>query len=332
MKTSVLSVLSVLSIAAAVAGQNNYTVQFEKNIPYGVFAWSQSERVRKGIGQESRFGDYNNAGSLADDANVNRDVNKEAEARKTSFWQAYDEKGWYIYIEAEEPLIDDLLDNVIDPKSTARKELYEIYFTPGLERVPYYQILTTPFAGSPHFVDWGMPSKNYRSLKDFAKVESLPLKGGFGTFVFIPWEALYEFLPLDGAEWRFTIIRWMPFGKAGGVTWGGQVHETGRFGIVRFAKPTAEQKAALERRMLRYGWFKFQADSKELAKHWNDPKIGDPEFYEKQVRPAAERIFSAAPSPREISGGMAMLKNLMEFPYTVSSLREQYLLDKQFDF
>lgn len=325
------------------AEQKTYSCKFEQNIPNGVVAWSQSERVRKGIGKESRFSPYEKgtAAALATDALVDRggEADQKSEPRETAFWQAYDEKGWSIYIESKEPLVKDLLNQLIDPRSPGYKESYELFFAPGLKDVPYYQIFINPYQNKATFYDWGMPYANYRSLKEDARVESLPLEHGIGTFVFIPWHLLYERAPLDGGEWRFTLIRWMPFSKAGGVTWGGKVHETGQFGLVRLEKPAGAQREAIERRLLQYAWFKFQALSDRLREYWSDPYIGDPAFYEQSLAPEIKRLTEAGGewggdprqwTPRQIEEGMAQLKAYMEFDYRVSTLRSAYLREQRF--
>lgn len=326
------------------AEPNTITCKYEENIPYGVAAWSQSERVRKGIGKEARFAPYvkGTAVELANDALVERggEADEKSDPRETAFWQAYDDKGWYLYIESKEPLVKDLLNRIIDPLSPGRKEAYEVFFAPGKKDVPYYQIFITPYTDKTVFYDWGVSSADYRSLKEDARVESLPLANGVGTFVFIPWHLLYERVPLDGDEWRFTVIRWMPFGKAGGVTWGGRVHETGKFGLVEFEKPTKAQREAIERRLLQYAWYKFQATSGQIRTYvgWNDEFVGDPEFHEKVLVPEIARLKTLGEkwgdpekwTAQQIAEGMVHLKDFMEFDYKVSALRAKYLEDKLF--
>lgn len=326
------------------AEENIYTCRFEENPPYGVTAWSQSERVHKGIGKETRFGPYQKgtAADLANDALVERggEADNKSDPRETAFWQAYDEKGWYLYIESKEPLVQDLRNRLLDPLSPGRKESYEVFFTPGLKDVPYYQIFINPYIDKTTFYDWGIPHADYRSLKEDARVESLPLADGVGTFVFIPWHLLYERAPLDGGDWRFTVIRWMPFGSAGGVTWGGRVHETGQFGRVHFEKPSKAQREAMERRLLQYAWFKFQATSGQLRDYvgWDDEHIGDPEFYQNVLAPEIARLNTigekwgdpAQWTPGQVKEGMAHLKDFMEFDYRVSALRTRYLDDRLF--
>lgn len=329
--------------ADEIKGKKVYECPYIANPPNGVLAWSQSEFFKNPKNRESRFVDYDSkaAEGLILDATTERDVTKDAAAaeRATTFAMAYNEKGWYIYIEGEEPLLAKLLDMLVDPKSPAQSEGFEIFFTPGMHDVPYYQIMTRTFKNAePSFVDWGMTHRHYRSLKPYAKVESLPLENRAGTFVFIPWESLYEWMPLSGEYWRFSIIRWMPFGKAGGVTWGGKVHDTGNFGLVHFQPAPAEVKTAAEKRLLRYAWFKFLAESRTQTAFWSDPKIGDLDFYEQVFKPEVDALTAGgealgdpdAWTAETVEKGRRFLNDWMEFKYKVSELRSDYLLDKLF--
>lgn len=346
----ILAILCVLIAVAGAkaatdetAGKKIYECPYVADPPNGATAWAQSERFRNPKNVESRFVDYNSdaAKGLVLDATAERDVTKEkgAAARATSFSMAYNDKGWYIYIEGEEPLIGSLLDSIVDPKSPGRSEGYEVFFTPGMHGVPYYQIMTKTFANEdPAFVDWGMSHRHYRSLKPYAKVESVPLEKGSGTFIFIPWESLYEWVPVSGDYWRFTIIRWMPFGKAGGVTWSGQVHDTGNFGLIHFQPPTAAQKLAIETRILRAAWFTYLAKSKALAAFWSDTKLGDQGFFEQVLKPEIDRNTAAgqalgdpsAWTAESLDKARALMGDWMEFNYKVSELRTAYLVDKRF--
>jgi len=328
---------------AEVKGKKVYECPYVVNPPYGVVAWSQSELFKDPKNRESRFVDYKSdaAQGLVLDATTERDVTKDenAQTRATTFAMAYNEKGWYIYIEGDEPLLGKLLDTIVDPKSPAQSEGYEIFFTPGMQGVPYYQIMTKTFKNEdPTFVDWGMPHRHYRSLGSFAKVETLPLEKGAGTFVFLPWESLYEWIPAAGDYWRFSIIRWMPFGKAGGVTWGGKVHDTGNFGLVHFQPASADQKAAIEKRLLRIAWFKYLAESKAQVAFWSDPKIGDLEFYDQVLKPEVEKYTAASEAlgdpdswtAKSIEKGRQVMADWMEFKFKAGELRTDYLINKRF--
>ncbi len=313
---------------------------FIDNAPQGVFAWEQSDLVR--TPGNSRFVDYasGSAETLVLDATVERSVSRDAEAnpRRTTVWTVWNERGWYIYIRAEEPLVQNLLDTLVDPKSPGRSEMYEVFFTPGLHEVPYYQMMIYPYVEKVSHVDWGMPHRNYRSLSSYVKVESQPLKVGVGTFIFVPWEALYERLPLEGATWRLSVIRWMPFAKAGGVTMGGQVHETGRFCLLEFQPPTPEQKLRARQRLLRSAWFSFQAEAKAAETSWSDAKVGDPLFFENVLEPEIEkqRAFglNLGEDPYQwkadtLPDVTATASEWFEFRYKISELRTAYLLDKR---
>jgi hypothetical protein len=340
-----LLVITLVQIAHTdeTTNKKTYEVRFVEKAPYGVTVWAQSNIVKDAKSKETRFVDYNSdaAKGLALDATAERDTEKSATAatRETAFYSVYDDKGWYLYIRAQEPLVQEILDNVLDMRSPARREAYEIFFVPGLHNAPYYQIFSYSFTGVTNFYDWGVPHRHYRSLKEYAKVETLPLEDGFGTFVFIPWEALYDYLPLNGEYWRFSIIRWMPFGKAGGVTWGGHVHDTGNFGLLHFEKPTAAQQTAIEKRMLRVAWFKFLATSKAAATFWSDEKIGDPEFYNGVLKPVIDEYAALGESlgkpdawnAATLSKAAAVRDDWMEFDYKVSELREEYLLKKSLE-
>jgi len=328
---------------AGVEGSKVIECPYLPGAPYGVLGWSQSGRLKDPKTSDSRFVDYNSeaARNLILDATTERDVTRDeqAKARTTTFSTAYDERGWFIYVEAEEPLLQPLLDSLADPKSPALGEGYEIFFAPGLHNVPYYQVMTKTFGNTPpNLVDWGMPHRHYRSLKDFIKVESLPLEKRSGTFLFIPWEALYEWAPFAGDYWRFSIIRWMPFGKAGGVTWGGKVHETGNFGLVHFLPPPDGVRQQIEKRLLRSAWFKFRAEARDQADFWSDPKLGDADFYEKVLKPEIEKSTAAGEAMGEPEGWTAegvaaswkYLGDWMEFRYKVAELRDAYLVDKRF--
>lgn len=340
----ILLALMIVPIARAgeTTGKKIYEVRYEESAPYGVTAWAQSTFVRDGKSKETRFVDYNSdaAKGLVLDATAERDVARDEKTarRETAFYSVYNERGWYLYIEAEEPLIKGILDNLVDPRSPAHKEGYEIFFAPGMHTVPYYQIFTYALAEKTSFYDWGIPHRHYRSLKEYAKVESLPLDRGFGTFIFVPWEALYDRLPLEGEHWRFSIIRWMPFGKAGGVTWGGQVHDTGNFGLLRFEKPGAAQKTAIEKRQLRAAWFKFLASSKAATNFWSDERLGDLDFYNKVLLPETQKNTALGESlgnpddwdAATLQKAGTARDDWMEFDYKVSELRAVYLRDKLF--
>ena len=322
--------MSLVSDAAEVPGRKIYECRYMAEPPRGVYAWSRSEAVAKGTGRESRFVPYNSesAQNLWLDAAAVRDVsnNPALKNRNTSFYMVYDERGWHIYIRCDEPDVRKYLDE-------KKQVSLELFFAPGMENVHYYQMMISQPSGKTDFFDWGMPHRDYRSLKDFAEIDSRALPGGFGTYVFIPWEALYDRLPLNNDCWRFTLIRWGP-----AVTWGGKVHDTGNFGLIRFEKPSPAVAEKIRKDMLRTAWFKFKREARKAASLWNDPEMGDPDFFRKNLKPLIDRYEAAGAemgNPDAWTSGTVErfwpnLKDWMEFKYTVSALRTEYLKSKMF--
>jgi hypothetical protein len=316
--------------ADEIKGRKVYECRYMENAPYGVTAWSQSELVKNGTGKESRFVPYNSeaAKGLILDATTEREINSDPKLkdRETSFYMVYDSKGWYIYIHCQEPEIQSFLDE--------RKDIsLEMFFAPGLKSVPYYQMIVHQLPGKVNHYDWGMPHRHYRSLKTSAKIESLPLETGYATFVFIPWESLYDRLPLNGEHWRFSLMRW---GLS--MTWGGKVHDTGNFGLVHFESPTKSQRLEIKRRILRTAWFNFRATAKDSTTFWSDEELGDLDFYNAALKPVIDRYTAFGESQGEpnnwdadaVKKGQELLEDWMEFNYKVSELRTEYLLNKRF--
>jgi len=332
------AILPIILLAAAygsmnaddIQGRKVYECRYMENAPYGVTAWSQSEMVKTGTGKESRFVPYNSdaARGLILDATTSRDVNSDPKlkGRDTSFYMAYDSKGWYIYIHCAEPQIQTFVD---EGKDVA----LELFFSPGMKQVPYYQMMVRQLTNRAEHYDWGMPHRHYRSLKESARTESLALDTGFATFLFVSWEALYDRLPLDGDHWRFSLMRWGP-----SMTWGGKVHDTGNFGLVHFQPPTASQRVQIEKRILRTAWFKFRAAARTAATFWSDEKVGDLDFYNGTLKPVIDRYTAqgeAMGKPDDwdadtVKKGQAIVGDWMEFPYKAAELRTEYLMNKRF--
>ncbi len=314
------------------SNRKTYECRYLENAPYGVTAWLRSEMVKTETGKESRFVPYNSdaAKGLILDATTSRDIasSQELQDRETSFYMAYNAKGWYIFIHCREPNIQTLVDEGKDIS-------LEMFFSPGLERVPYYQMIVRQVARRVNHYDWGMPHRHYRSLKDSVWVESLVVDTGVATFVFIPWSNLYDRLPLSGEYWRFSLMRW------GGpsVTWGGKVHDTGNFGLIRFQPPNAKQRLEIEKRILRAAWSKFRATAKEATRYWSDQEVGDLEFFNETLQPEIVRLSAFGESLGEpdtwnaevVQKGRTVLADWMEFQYKVAELRTHYLMDKRFE-
>jgi hypothetical protein len=317
-------------LAATVPRQTKvYECRFMDRPPLGGAGWAQSDLIRDPSYKESRFEPYDqkSAEQLILDATVQRAVQAPQPAgprRETAFFMAADAEGWHIYVQSGDPEIRQRLES-----GEAKDDALEMFFCPGLERESYHQWIIGLATGKVDHYNWDTPHPGYLPLDAYFKTETLTLPDGWGTYIFIPWECLYDKLPLEGEQWRFSLMRWMP----GAVTWGGQVHETGRFGLVHFAPPTAEQRAAIQRSLIRKAWLRYRDKERAVSDFWKDRERGDPGFYTAALEPVIkrhnvvgdrlkdlEKLDAAALGTvyREVPG-------LMEFEYEAQGLRREFL-------
>jgi len=100
---------------------------------------------------------------------------------------------------------------------------------------------------------------HWRMLKPFVRHEVRRARGGYVFRLDVPWEALWDRLPVFGDRndnfWRLQIMRWV----GGGITWGGEVHEPARGGYIRWPDFTEEQKLAILQKTLEKGWIAYKA-------------------------------------------------------------------------
>lgn len=318
-------------IAEEIKGRKIYNVTYMKNPPKGVLAWSQSEMVKKGVNKENRFVAYNSeaAKKLWLDATTDRAyvADPKLKGRETSFYMVYDENGWYIYIESQEPNVLELIESGKGGGSL------EIFFVPGLKNTYYHQMIISQPSGKTNFYEWGVPHRFYRSLKNYIEIDSKAIKAGFGTSIFVPWSTVYDRLPLQGDYWRFSFMRW-----ATRVTWGGAVHDTGNFGLIKFKKPSVSVITAIRKKIIRKAWFSFLASAKKEKAFWSDKEMGDIDFYEKRVKPVIDentKFGKSLGSPESwnaetVEKAWPRVQEWMEFNYVVSDLRKKALSDKIF--
>lgn len=148
--------------------------------------------------------------------------------------------------------------------------------------------------------------------------------------MFLPWTFFYDVLPFDTkSNWRFNVIRWTP---AGGITWGGRVHELGRMGELVWEKnPVLEQK--IRGRIAEYAVAVYQREKSRLLEHWSDPELGDPDFCEASLKKAFQKLDAAIAAYRSGTYSASefardILPDLMEADYLAQELRKEYLSQK----
>lgn len=308
-----------------------YPIQFMERAPFGVSGWQSSQLVKEASRREARFEKYNQqaADLLINDVNVARTIGEsEAEAAAPlSFFMAADRRGWHIYVEFKDEEVDSVLANLV------RGDSLELFFAPGKGECYFQWMMSIP-SGKTDFVPWMSPHRNYRKMDDYFTSEVAPIEDGFGVYMMIPWDLVYDKLPEDGERWPFGIIN---FGRRGGFTWGGgQVHELNRFGEVEFSG-VDQIMPEIRRMIVMKSFAKFKESSTTAARFWNDEVKGDREFYENVLLPEIEAFneLGKRVTPEIVAADVDMLfaeavADWMEFDYLVSELRAGYLEDKLF--
>lgn len=278
------------------ATRNVHACGFVPVAPAGAGGWAASDFVQDAANRESRFHPYPRMGEgyaleadMAGDRPLPAGAQAALEGRRTAFFMAYDTKGWHIYVQTDEPEVERVM--LEDGRGGSSLEMF---FAPGLERETYYQWILNLGTGTVNLYHWISPNREARRLEHEPggfQVETAVLENGWGTAIFIPWEVLYDKLPFvegNDTTWRFTICRWGPVR----MTWGGRVHETGRWGWIDWQPPSDAQRLAIQRRLIQRAWWRFQTakntvsgELETLWDYWQCERRGDPAFYREMLAP-----------------------------------------------
>jgi len=303
-----------------------YECKFMEQAPFGVSGWANSEIVKDPSRREARFEKYNQkaADLLINDVNVARSIGAaDAKAESnTGFYMAADARGWHIYVQCRDDQVESVLAGLLPGNSL------EVYFAPGKGEC-YHQICLKVPAGKAEFFPWMSPHRNYRKLDDYFVSEIAPVGDGFGVYMMIPWEAIYDKLPKEGDLWQFGIV---DFGRNGGFTWGGgQVHEMNGFGKVKF---TGVSKAlpAMQRAISMKAFAGYKKSAAAARRFWNDEVKGDRVFFETVLRPEIEKLDELGKLVRPEMSAQDVEKlvaqavpDWMEFEYLISERRRHFL-------
>jgi len=315
---------------------NSYDCRFVSPAPVGVGGWVNSDFIKDPSNRDGRFHAYDkkDADLLITDVAVDRgqQAGHGDKTGDTFFSMLYDVKGWHIYIQSDEPAIERIMSEFGKGESSL-----EMYFGPGLEHDYYYQIFTRLAADEVSIFDWNTPNRYFRLLENKPgnlRMETTVLAGGWGTYVFIPWELFYDKLPFGNDNaWRFSVIRWSP---SESITWGGRVHETGRWGHIRFRQPSEEQRRQILLNIVRRAWWKYTSSRDTLTDFWNGSR-GDAGFYRSALEPLILSENGYAERLKTLDNwDLKTLEDIykdkvpvwMEFGYRVEELRSDYLLHK----
>ena len=315
--------------------RNTYTCKFLTDMPEGARDWAQSEFIKDKQNKDARFQRYpKDKEMLLADVAAERPMEEKdkaaQEGRETFFSMAYDAKGWHIYVQSNEPDIEKIMAE--DGKGGSSLEMF---FAPGLEAETYYQWIIKLATKEINFYHWNTPHRFYRYLENEAanvQTETAILDKGWGTMIFIPWECLYDKLPFmerNQDTWRFTVIRWGP----ASLTWSGRVHETGRWGQIRWQAPTTEQRLAIEKNIIKKAWARYQSAKSTLSDYWQGA-CGDIVFYRDFLEPVIKDYEQYGEKIKDVdkwdlkTADEVFRRNVpdwMEFRYKVEELRSDYL-------
>lgn len=296
--------------------RNRMTVKAMSQTPPGAGGWICSEAWQTGGARAFKPYDQAAQALLIADATAER-LPVAAKSLKpylesTAIHAAYDIDGLHFFIVSGEPELDQY--RLLNTGAGA----LECFLSPGMEKVGYYQWIIDLPDNKVATYDKDSLHRAWRDLPAAMKSETLCRDGKMGTYLFLPWELFYDLLPFDtGSDWRFNVIRWTP---AGGITWGGRVHELGRMGKLAFER-NAELESAIRARLDRQAVARYQRTRKQLDDQWQDPELGDPVFYRAALAPAFARLDKAIED-----GNIAEVRSdLMETEFLAQELRRDYL-------
>lgn len=274
--------------------------------------WMQSSYFNNPQYKDTRFENYTNLAPIPPGGE-----------HETAFYMVYREDGLYMFVQSKEPEIDE--------NGQPVENSLEIFIATGEGDLPYHQIII-PTSGSPiEYYEWQSEFRHNRPLKGSVQINSQPIPGGWGTVVIVPWEVVYDAIPIDGGNWQFNLIRWS---SVDGQTWGGKVHQTGQFNLLHFQQPTTDQRMAIQKHMLTKAWNKFRSTSEALTEYWlNNPETSETAFYRQCVLPLLVKGNAHEAKMRNLDRLNAqqinqLFRNVpywMELRYNVDDQRQKYI-------
>lgn len=316
--------------------RNELTIRYVKNAPTDVGAWMNSPLLK----DSKNRGEVNHIYKESEAANLITDVmaagRKVGDSRvqadkETYFYMCYDEYGLHLFFVGVDSKVKDVMAKRIGGSG------YEMYLAVG-EGAPAYQwLFDQPNDDDMYSPPWHSPHKYYRNLKPYVDITSRPIENGIATAMNFSWELAYDRLPENGDLWPFEIIRWT---RGGGVTWGGKsVWQIGNWGRLKFDGLNKEVLREIRRVLIykAFAAYKKQSSGRNggLIAIWQDPELGDPDFYEKCLKADVERLNELGKlvtddmSPETIDLLWTSAVGMwFDFQYHVAELRTKYLQER----
>lgn len=294
----------------------------------GFMRTKYSQRWRK---METRFVPYGENPNSRTSVDVKRFLKDTEKPQvdpewKTGIFCAYDTNGLHIYIRGVDPGIEEVMQGKRDAG------VLEFTFRPHAD-APYHMLFfeQLPYAVDNINLEYASPTPRYRRTQDTFITDSAPAKDGFAAHVYIPWITFYENLPLNGKCWYMGLQRWC---KGGGQTISGQAHELARMLNIQF-DISKKQERAIKRNICFTAFNRFK-NSKTLPVWKTDIKLGDPEFYEKELAPIVAELEEAGKLLNDEDADIDAIFDKYvaawaEFEFTIAEKRRLYLKKKFFE-
>lgn len=319
----------------APAKRNQLEIKYVKNAPRDVGAWLSSPLLQ----DKKNRADVTNAYGAAEAAFLVTDVmasnrtvgDASVQADKeTYFYCCYDEYGIHLFFVGVDSKVKDILAGRIGGSG------YEMYLQLGEGQPPYQWLFDQP-KDQLDMPPWNSPSPYFRRMDKYVTIASQPVENGIATAMNFSWDLAYDRLPENGAEWPFELIRWT---RGGGVTWGGKcVWQIGSWGRLKFTGLTPEVLFAVRRILVYRAFARFSEQNNArkggLIAIWNDPELGDPEFFAQALKPEIDRLNALGKLVSDDMSAETVEKLWVEavpywydFTYRAAELRTRYLSEK----
>jgi hypothetical protein len=194
--------------------------------------------------------------------------------RDTGFYMAYRDDGVYVFFQSNE--------QEKDATNKWKNSSIEFFVKYGQGDLPYHQMIFETNDSNIQYYEWQTDYRDNVPLKGNIALDNEELPSGWGSVLYIPWKAAYKYVPLNGEDWEFSMIRWSP---SHSPTWGGKVHQVGRFNTLDFQEPTAAARTAIQKNVIRQAWEAFNEAIPQLEARWLNGDADDASFYAAQVQP-----------------------------------------------
>ncbi len=308
-----------------------YTAKYNDNPPQTADGFARTPFYNDWKNMETRFIPYGDNPNINTDTDVKRFLKdaKQPEITKgyeTGIYCLYDTEGLHIYVRANDADIHEVREGVRDAG------MFECTFRPHAD-APYHMwfMQQMPKAIDEINLEYASPSPRYRNTQDYFRFDGALTQEGVVGHTFIPWIAFYDNLPVDGKCWYFGMQRW---GKGGGQTISGQVHELARMLNIKFDFSNDVLKK-IKRNLCKIAYNRFK-QSYNLKVWKTDDKLGDPEFYEKELAPLVAELEEAGKMLDDKNADIhkifeKYMAQWAEFEYTIAAKRNLYLKKKFFE-